>query len=433
MRLLSGRRISIPPEVNGTEPTIMPPVSRQHTREQLIHLLTEAAELEHNILCSYLYAAFSVKSGVEEGLSEHEAEAVARWRRVILNVAVEEMGHLAIVNNLLVAVGGAPHFNRPNLPVAEGYLPSCFTVRLTPLSRATLDHFIFLEHPEGSLIQDHDTFGAESEVVRESADLQLTPSAEDYETIAELYGMIREGLHSLVRRRGALAFVAGSDARQIGPEIVELSGVSVVTDLPSALQALDVIVEQGEGSSQDSEDSHFVRFNAIRNEWKQLNAVNPAFEPAHAAAHNPVMRRPADATDRVWITAPDAVSHLDLANAIYGQVLVLLEEAYAPAVSGTDRRAFFQAAMFLMQALSTLGQKLARLPASPDHPGVMAGLTFTVPRNLGGRGPGSAEVILERLGELSAGYKDIVSADGTSPVEQAYREIEKQVRPTERT
>jgi hypothetical protein len=98
----------------------MPPVPRRHTREQLIHLLTEAAELEHNILCSYLYAAFSLKSGVEEGLSQHEAEAVAQWGRVILTVAVEEMGHLAIVNNLLVAVGGAPHFNRPNLPVAEG-------------------------------------------------------------------------------------------------------------------------------------------------------------------------------------------------------------------------------------------------------------------------------------------------------------------------
>ena len=72
----------------------MPPVPYSQTREHLIHLLTEAAELEHNILCSYLYAAFSLKSGVEEGLSAREAEMVAQWRRVVLNVAVEEMGHL---------------------------------------------------------------------------------------------------------------------------------------------------------------------------------------------------------------------------------------------------------------------------------------------------------------------------------------------------
>ncbi len=45
-----------------------------------MHLLTEAAELEHNILCSYLYAAFSLKIGTVEGLSEREAEAVANCR-----------------------------------------------------------------------------------------------------------------------------------------------------------------------------------------------------------------------------------------------------------------------------------------------------------------------------------------------------------------
>jgi hypothetical protein len=49
-------------------------------REHLIHLLTEAAEVEHNILCSYLYAVFSMKVGPEEGLTEYEAQVVDRWR-----------------------------------------------------------------------------------------------------------------------------------------------------------------------------------------------------------------------------------------------------------------------------------------------------------------------------------------------------------------
>jgi hypothetical protein len=57
----------------------------------------------------------------------------------------------------------------------------------------------------------------------------------------------------------------------------------------------------------------------------------------------------------------------------------------------------------------------------------MAGLTFTVPRNLGARGPGSAELVLERLGELSAAYKDVVADQDVSPVEQAHEQIEKQV------
>src|SRR5688500_1911197 len=32
-------------------------------REQLFHLLAEAAEVEHTLMCCYLYAAFSLKRG----------------------------------------------------------------------------------------------------------------------------------------------------------------------------------------------------------------------------------------------------------------------------------------------------------------------------------------------------------------------------------
>ena len=53
------------------------------TREQLIHALYEAAELEHNLMCTYLYAAFSLKEGTDEDLSEVELAAVRRWRAEI--------------------------------------------------------------------------------------------------------------------------------------------------------------------------------------------------------------------------------------------------------------------------------------------------------------------------------------------------------------
>jgi Na+/H+ antiporter NhaA len=76
------------------------------SREALVHQLYEAAELEHNLMCTYLYAAFSLKTGVDEGLSAVEAEATARWRRTMLQVAVEEMGHLTAVWNITAALGG---------------------------------------------------------------------------------------------------------------------------------------------------------------------------------------------------------------------------------------------------------------------------------------------------------------------------------------
>src|SRR5262247_2624961 len=79
-------------------------------REALIYMLCEAAELEHGIMCQYLFAAFSLKQSVDEGLSDDELAAVTRWRRLVSQVATEEMLHLALVHNLLSAIGAAPHF-----------------------------------------------------------------------------------------------------------------------------------------------------------------------------------------------------------------------------------------------------------------------------------------------------------------------------------
>ena len=94
------------------------------SREQLLHALYEAAELEHNLMCTYLYAAFSLRDGEAEGLSAAEAEAVARWRRTILDVAIEEMGHLTAVWNITAALGGSPRFGRGNFPLDPGALPA---------------------------------------------------------------------------------------------------------------------------------------------------------------------------------------------------------------------------------------------------------------------------------------------------------------------
>ena len=80
-------------------------VSPLTQREILVHALYEAAELEHNLMCTYLYAAFSLKDGEGEGLGAAEAAAVRRWRQVLQGVAIEEMGHLAAVWN--ITSGGA--------------------------------------------------------------------------------------------------------------------------------------------------------------------------------------------------------------------------------------------------------------------------------------------------------------------------------------
>src|SRR5689334_3724293 len=128
------------------------------SREHLLHMLAEAAELEHNLLCSYLYAAFSLKKELGEDLRDDEFEAVRRWHCDLMRVCVQEMTHLAQVANLMVAVGSRPHFDRPNLRVAPGYHPARIQVSLARFDLETLDHFIFLERPESADLQDAVSF-----------------------------------------------------------------------------------------------------------------------------------------------------------------------------------------------------------------------------------------------------------------------------------
>ena len=117
-------------------------------REALIYMLCEAAELEHGIMCQYLFAAFSLKEREDEGLTAEELEAVTRWRRTISHVATEEMLHLALVHNLLSAIGAAPHLSRPNLPAPAHHYPAGVNLTLVPFGEPALRHFMFLERPE---------------------------------------------------------------------------------------------------------------------------------------------------------------------------------------------------------------------------------------------------------------------------------------------
>ena len=52
-------------------------------REELILLLSEASELEHMVMLAYLFAAFSLKTDVSEGLTEERLEAVKRWNAAL--------------------------------------------------------------------------------------------------------------------------------------------------------------------------------------------------------------------------------------------------------------------------------------------------------------------------------------------------------------
>src|SRR6202023_2684852 len=88
------------------------------------------------------------------GLAPDEATAVEAGRGAIVDGAIDEMLHLALVSTPLSSIGSAPHSPRPNFPVAPGYPPAGVVVSLAPFDRSTLDHFVFLERPEGLSLPD---------------------------------------------------------------------------------------------------------------------------------------------------------------------------------------------------------------------------------------------------------------------------------------
>jgi hypothetical protein len=361
------------------------------SREQLLHLLAEAAEIEHTLMCSYLYAAFSLKLADEQGVSAAQGEALERWRKTILNVAVEEMGHLVMVANLTVAVGGRPHFGRPNFPVAPGYFPSGVAVRLTGFNADTLEHFIFLERPQGVAGEDSEAF-AQGDYQREQARPGLMPSAQDYATIGHLYEAIRVNLVALDRDLGGDRLFLGDAGAQVGREVIDLTGVEPITTLEAATAALDIIVEQGEGSPADRDESHYRSFLAIRDELAELTGADQGFAPAWPVAESPVLRQPPEPEGKVLIDDPDAAKLLDFACATYGLLLRCLVQCFGrPAGETTAQEALMSAAIELMHVLGDAATALARLPASRDGSGVNAGMSFTMLRGVEPLLPGTVE------------------------------------------
>lgn len=382
------------------------------SREQLLHLLAEASEFEHNLLCCYLYAAFSLKGDDATGLDADERQAVARWRKSILDVAIEEMAHLALVANLTTAIGARPHFDRPNFPVAPGYHPAGLVVELAPFNAATLDHFVFLERPEHAPLDDGEGFVADDAPARGARPgVGLMPSAFDYATTAEFYLRIRSTLVELADRIGERRLFVGDPRRQVGPDALELEGLHPVSDLESALAAIDTIVVQGEGAPREHEASHFRQFVSIREEYARLSARRPGFEPAHPVARNPVMRKPSEA-GRLHIDDPRAAAVLDMANALYNAMLRLLSQAWGRyADRGPSQKALLDAAVGLMHVCGAVARHLATLPASDAAPGVHAGISFTTLRATAPwiESDQEATLLQERLQELLAGMRALAA------------------------
>jgi hypothetical protein len=347
-------------------------------REALIYMLCQAAELEHGIMCQYLFAAFSLKQSTDEGLTSEELEAVSRWRHAVAHVATEEMLHLALVQNVLSAVGAAPHLTRPNLPAPAHHYPAGVSLTLVPFGERALQHFMFLERPEGMALEGAKGIDAPvHDAVPLMAEGDIVPQLQDFATIGHLYRSIEHGLAHLADKFGERNLFVGPPRAQATSTDFHWPELVAVTDLASAQRALDTVLEQGEGARGHWEAAHFGQFVQILEEYRGMLAANPAADPVRPVTFAAVRRGERDASIPL---IGDRVTSLcaDLFNVGYEILLQILERYFAH-TEETDEQlgTLARAAVTLMGGvLRPLGNLITTLPVGPEHPGRTAGPSF---------------------------------------------------------
>src|SRR6266536_4110778 len=358
---------------------VEPPL-RVERREELIWLLSQACELEHGLMCEYLFAQFSLKRSPEDGLSAEQAAKVAGWETVLIDVIKQEMLHLALATNLLTALGAAPHLHRPNFPVLSRWYPPGVQIALVPFGERALRQFIYLERPEGMDLDDAEGFAAvgQAQPLTDGDSLMAVP--EDYQTVGHLYRGIEQGLERLVDRRGEGGVFIGPPKAQATTEMFEWAELTAVTDLGSARAAIELIVEQGEGARGDWRNAHFGKFVALLDDYLATGAADPGFEPARPVEPAYVRRPPDVEAETMLITDPLTAEVADLFNAVYETTLQALSRYFVHSGESAEQvTTLATVAKHLMNwVMRPLGSVLTTLPVGPERPGVLAGPAFEI-------------------------------------------------------
>jgi hypothetical protein len=330
------------------------------SRQELLIALSEACELEHNLCCIYLFAAFSMKGDAQaDGIPQEAAETVRGWKDQILEVARQEMAHLGIVCNLRSVVGGSAHFGRPNFPQPPRHYPPEIPFTLERFGESSLRRFIEFERPETA----------------RSLAASIAPKPLSYTRVGDLYRQIRAGFKAIPEDQLFLNKEGPQDQQAWSSAVV----VMPVRDQNSALEALDAIIVQGEGTPQGSQDSHFGIFRRILGEIGEFQKKYPDLDPARPVVENPRTRAHRDAPDAgTLITDPFSKAVAELFNVSYGIMLHILGQYYAFAGEVQNQQNVLRrsAVMAMGQVVRTLGQLLTRLPAGEEYPGKTAGAGF---------------------------------------------------------
>lgn len=219
-------------------------IRQADTPEKLHVYLQNAIELEHSTIPPYLTAMFSLRSG-----TNHRIGALIR------SIVIQEMLHMSIAANILIAIGGRPQINNPAfIPKYPGPLPmdiGGLIVGIEAFSMPVVKQtFMAIEQPEDEI------------PVRTPG---LLEAAETYATIGEFYDAIKAQIRAL----GPSIFVNPTAPPQVvAPHWFPPDKLYPITGPDSACRAIDLIKLEGEGTAltpyQSPDDpAHFYKFGSI--------------------------------------------------------------------------------------------------------------------------------------------------------------------------
>ncbi|MER7045022.1 ferritin-like domain-containing protein [Streptomyces jumonjinensis] len=382
-----------PDEVLLTAPAATRSGRRITTRGRLVQALRDAAAIELAVMLQYLYAAYSVPAHgagleyVRRGVWTPEQLRLACGdggetldggiRGTLLNIAREEMIHFLLVNNVITAVGEPFHLPRIDFGTVNHELPVPLDFSLERLGPGSVERFAQIERPD-------DLVG---EVRR--GDTAAAPAYHDdgrpYASLSELYADIREALprvpdlFMVEKGRGGgehHLFLRESLNRRHPDYQLE------VDDVSSALFAIDVITEQGEGGTlgpRTAEESHYASFLRI---GELLRGAPPTgthpggerWSPAYPVVRNPTLGRGNPVMETV--TDPDARSVMRLFNRSYAMALRLMAQHFGERPDDSLRRSdLMNAAIDMMTGMMRpLAELLVTLPSG--RRGMTAGPSF---------------------------------------------------------
>ncbi len=315
------------------------PIDTPHELREHIEL---AIKVELSTVPPYLYAMYSIEDqGSEPAL-------------LIRSIVAEEMLHAVLATNLLLAVGGKPDFeSTAYIPTYPSNLPHHKPPLRLELAACSVemvrDVFMRIEQPE--------VHGAPAQ-------------PDEFETLGQFYHALEIGLERLADSSDLFADPQ-IDAQLSDPSFYapvqfdadDSGGLMMIDDVQSAIEAIEIIIHQGEGLSDEKwadpahqELTHYYKLLQIIDGTSPLGSVR-------SLRRNPTTRS----------CPPEIQPISDLFNASYRYLFLVMNDLFTP---GQEKTSSVERLYRLMTGV--LSDLAKHLVTKDLDDGSVAGPTFEI-------------------------------------------------------